>query len=82
MDARVVKEQFLVHGDSRLEENKKKGILRLSLPLQFIHTTKFIIRYFTYEERYSYLHDFHFKTTYFLDHHSLAHHDPAHTLWP
>ena len=33
MDARTAKEQFSVHGDPQLEENKKQGTLRLSLPL-------------------------------------------------
>ena len=33
MDVHAAKEQFLVHGDPRLEENKKQGTLWLSLPL-------------------------------------------------
>ena len=61
MDTRVTKEQFSVHGDPWLEENKKKSTLQLSLPLQFIQPTEFIIRYFTCEGRYSYLHAVLFK---------------------
>ena len=61
MDMRAIKEQFSVHGDPQLEENKKQGTLWLSLPLQFIQPAEFIIRYFTCEGRYSYLHAIHFK---------------------
>ena len=60
MDAQAIKAQFILHGDPPLEENKKQCTLRLSLPLQFIQPVEFIIRYFTYEGRYTYLH-VHFK---------------------
>ena len=36
MDVWATKEKFSIHGDPRLEENKKQGTLQLSLPLKFI----------------------------------------------
>lgn len=68
MNAQQAKEQLSVLGDPQLEENKKQRTLRLSLPLQFIHPAEFIIRYFTCEGRYSYLHVVHFKILSGLQH--------------
>ena len=61
MDAQAAKAQFTLHEDPPLEENTKQSTLWLSLPLPFIQLAKFIIRYFTCEGRYTYLHVVHFK---------------------
>lgn len=68
METCTAKAQFVLHGDPPLEEKKKQGTLRLSLPPQFIQPTEFIIRYFMYEGRYSYLHGIHFKLLCSLRH--------------
>lgn len=61
MDGRAAKAQFILHSDPPLQEDKKQGTLWLSLPLQFIQPTTFIMRYFTCEGHCTYLHAVHFK---------------------
>ena len=57
-----------MHDHPVLEENRKQGTLWLSLPLTFIQPNEFIIRYFTCEGHYTYLHAVHFKILSNLQH--------------
>ena len=55
-------DELTLHGDPKLDINKKQGSIRLSLSEFFLQSCAiFIIRYFTCEGWYSFLHFVHFK---------------------
>lgn len=61
LDLCLARAQFTLHDDPSLDIDKKKGTSKVSLSLEFIEPTAFIIQYFTYDRCYKYFHGLHFK---------------------
>ena len=61
LDLVLARAQFTMHIDPQLQVDQKQGTIHTSLLKPFNQCAIYIVRYFTCEGRYSYLHAIHFK---------------------